>query len=78
MNQNSPKAVLTLRASPPLAARFNLLAQIVEPEGSSTPRSSPYKKRGPKPGPLFLYGGERGIRTLNHAILRLAMPPNAL
>ena len=27
---------------------------------------------------MIIYGGERGIRTLSHAILRLAMPSNAL
>ena len=31
-----------------------------------------------KPFITSIYGGERGIRTLSHAILRLPMPPNAL
>jgi hypothetical protein len=55
-----------------------LWSRFVE-RGSNLIRALRHTNKKPGLGRvLCLYGGERGIRTLSHAISRLAMPPNAL
>jgi len=57
----------------------NNLRRTPEPEGPNQVRDLHHKQKGPPAGvALFVYGGERGIRTLSDAICRLAMPSNVL